>query len=231
MEPSLDQLQHLLSIFFEDKELLQMVFIHRSYLNEHKNFPLPHNERLEFLGDAVLELVVTDHLYRSYERPEGELTALRSSLVKGEMLAQISRDLGFSQYLKLSKGEANSGGHEKGYLLANVFEAFVGALYLDQGYDACAKFIHAKLLCRLPEIIEQKLYIDPKSRLQEYTQEKFGVTPAYDVISAEGPDHAKEFKVQVRVGADPLATGTGSSKQAAQIAAAESAILILEARE
>lgn len=218
------ELQERLKHRFTDVNLLTQVFVHRSYLNEHRSFELPHNERLEFLGDAVLELVVTDHLYRNFPNPEGELTALRSSLVKGEMLAKIASSLGFSDLLLLSRGEAKSGGREKGYLLANALEAYIGALYLDLGYEACEQFIAEYVLTYLPEIIENKSFIDPKSRLQEYTQEKFGVTPSYTVVDETGPDHAKTFTVEVSINDRVLATGTGMSKQTAQVQAAEAAI-------
>lgn len=231
MTPPLTTLQEDLGVTFNDQALLQQVFVHRSYLNEHKGFSLDHNERLEFLGDAVLELAVTDHLYRTYPNAEGELTAWRSSLVKGEQLAEVARSLKFPDYLLLSYGEAKSGGREKGYLLANAFEAFIGALYLDRGYEACADFIDKHVLSLLPDIISRKLYIDPKSQLQEFAQEKFSQTPTYQVISEEGPDHAKVFTVGVVVGEKVIAQGSGGSKQAAQIAAAEAALTELGAIE
>ena len=227
MPPTLHDLQETLGVHFNDQNLLQQVFVHRSYLNEHRSFSLGHNERLEFLGDAVLELVVTDHLYRTYPNPEGELTAWRSSLVKGEMLATIAKNLEFPQHLLLSYGEAKSGGQEKGYLLANMFEAFLGALYLDQGYAECETFIHRHLIVHLATIIEKKLFIDPKSRLQEYTQQHFGQTPLYELIDAVGPDHAKTFTVEARIGDRTLGKGTGNSKQAAQVSAAEQALIEL----
>lgn len=234
MHPHLDLLnafQANLGVNFSNLELLTQVFVHRSYLNEHKSFSLANNERLEFLGDAVLELVVTDHLYRTYPNPEGELTALRSSIVKGEMLAEVARKMGISQLLLLSKGEAKSGGRDKGYLLANAFEAFLGALYLDKGYDACEKIIHDHVIVYLADIIENKTFIDPKSRLQEYTQEKYGITPTYQVVSETGPDHEKIFTVSVSVGDEELSQGTGGSKQAAQVSAAELALLKAEGAE
>jgi ribonuclease-3 len=215
---------------FKDKELLQTVFVHRSYLNEHRGYAGDHNERLEFLGDAVLELVVTEYLYRNYPNPEGELTNWRSALVKGETLAELARENGFPSQLMLSHGEEKSGGRDKGYLLANAFEAFIGALYLDQGSEACVKFIHNTVLARLPNILENQLYIDPKSRLQEYTQAHMGITPTYQVIKEEGPDHEKVFEVAVLVGDTTIGVGQGSSKQGAQIAAAESALKAVTAK-
>jgi ribonuclease-3 len=220
----LAQFEELIDVRFNNKELLQQVFVHRSYLNEHRGFKLGHNERLEFLGDAVLELVVTEYLYSEFPNPEGELTNWRSALVKGETLAQVANVLGFSEYMMLSYGEEKSGGKNKSLLLANAFEALIGAMYLDQGYEACKVFLTTYVISRLPEILENKLFIDPKSRLQEYTQEHFAITPHYQVMSEEGPDHAKQFEVAVFAGEKELARGTGSSKQSAQISAAQAAL-------
>jgi ribonuclease-3 len=175
----------------------------------------------------VLELVVTDYLYRNYPNPEGELTSYRSALVKGEMLGQIAGELNFPEYLMVSRGEEKSGGKTKGYLLANALEAFIGALFLDGGYATAETFIHTVILSKLANIIAQELHLDPKSRLQEYTQEHMGGTPTYDVLEETGPDHAKEFSVQVRVGNKVLGTGTGASKQAGQVAAAAAALQTL----
>jgi ribonuclease-3 len=218
-------LESELGITFSNRELLLTVFVHRSYLNEHRTFPLPHNERLEFLGDAVLELSVTDLLYRKFpDKPEGELTALRSAVVRGDALSEVARLLGFSKLLLLSNGEERSGGREKGYLLANALEAFIGALYLDQGYDVADAFVKQHVLAELDAIVREQRYIDPKSRLQEYTQSQTGLTPRYEVREESGPDHAKTFTVAVFVGDSELAVGTGSSKQGAQVAAAEAAL-------
>lgn len=226
-KPSLEEFQSKIGVTFSDQDLLQQVFVHRSYLNEHRSFSLGHNERLEFLGDAVLELVVTEFLYRNYPNPEGELTNWRSALVKGEMLAKIAGGLGFAEYLLLSFGESRSGGKSKNLLLANAFEALLGAMYLDQGYDTCQKFIHQTVTCHLEEILEQGLFIDPKSRLQEMTQERWGVTPTYVSISEEGPDHAKTFTVAAQIHERILAQGSGTSKQAAQVAAAQESLKVL----
>ena len=216
-----------LQIEFTDKELLQQVFVHRSYLNEHRSFPLGHNERLEFLGDAVLELTVTEYLYTAFPNPEGELTNWRSALVKGETLAVIAGSLGFSEYLLLSTGEIKSGGRNKNQLLANAFEALLGALYLDQGYAACQGLVSRLVLTRLPHILENRLFIDPKSQLQEIAQEKFGITPTYTLLSEDGPDHSKLFQVAVFVGQNQLGSGSGPSKQAGQIAAAAEALKVI----
>lgn len=213
-----------IGVEFSDKDLLKQVFIHRSYLNEHRGLGLSHNERLEFLGDAVLELAVTEYLYLKYDKPEGELTNWRSALVKGETLAQVAIELGMPEHMLLSYGEAKSGGSHKNYLLANAFEALIGAMYLDSGYNTCQGFIEKHILARLPEIIQKGLFIDPKSRLQEYTQEHLSITPTYQVLEEAGPDHAKQFLVGVYLNEKELARGSGSSKQSAQIAAAQEAL-------
>lgn len=220
----LAEFQQKIGVNFNNAELLQQVFIHRSYINEHRGENLEHNERLEFLGDAVLELVVTEYLYAHFPNPEGELTNWRSALVKGETLAQIASELGFSEHLQLSYGEAKNGGKQKNYLLANAFEALIGALYLDQGYEACRVFITRFVIVLLDEILQKGLFIDPKSRLQEWTQEHSGVTPHYLVLGEEGPDHAKQFLVAVYLGDQELAQGKGGSKQMAQVAAAQNAL-------
>ncbi|MDO8650161.1 MAG: ribonuclease III [Candidatus Berkelbacteria bacterium] len=211
-------------LHFKDERLLEMVFTHRSYLNEAGTSDLEHNERLEFLGDAVLELVVTDYLYKNFTNPEGELTNWRSSIVRGEILARVAGELELGEFLFLSRGEDKSGGRTRTLILANTFEALIGAIYLDAGYEESAKFIAHHLIALLPEIIEKKLYIDPKSRLQELSQEKMGSTPEYRVIGEEGPDHTKVFTVGVYVNRKLLAQGTGSSKQKAETAAASEAI-------
>jgi len=211
-------------LHFKDERLLEMVFTHRSYLNEAGTSDLEHNERLEFLGDAVLELVVTDYLYKNFTNPEGELTNWRSSIVRGEILARVAGELELGEFLFLSRGEDKSGGRTRTLILANTFEALIGAIYLDAGYEEASKFIAHHLIALLPEIIEKKLYIDPKSRLQELSQEKMGSTPEYRVIGEEGPDHTKVFTVGVYVNRKILAQGTGSSKQKAETAAASEAI-------
>lgn len=212
-----------LGVEYHDQSLLDTALTHRSYLNENKSVK-EHNERLEFLGDAVLELVVTEFLYKNYPNPEGELTNWRSALVKTETISDVSRVLGVEEFLLMSKGEAKSLGRSRQLLLANAFEAITGSIYLDQGYDAAKEFIAKNLLTRLDHIIKEKLYIDPKSEFQELAQEHEGVTPRYDVLSEEGPDHNKKFLVGVFVGETKWGEGTGSSKQAAQQAAATSAV-------
>jgi len=209
--------------------VLTQAFVHRSYLNEHPGFKLGHNERLEFLGDAVLELAVTEYLYEKYPNPEGELTNWRAALVNAKTLSGVAQDLGLEEYLYLSHGESKDGGSKaRQYILANAMEAFIGAIYLDQGMKVTKKFVDKFVLSLLPEILERRLYIDPKSRFQESAQEKVGMTPNYRVMEEHGPDHAKEFIVGAFLGDELVATGTGTSKQEAQVAAAESALEIKE---
>lgn len=209
---------------FKDKNLLLQALTHRSYINENPKWPLDHNERLEFLGDAVLELVVTEHLYRSYSNPEGELTNWRAALVNAVMLADISKVFDLNEYMLLSRGEAKDTGRARQYILANAMEAVIGAIYLDQGYAKSAEFIHAFVLSELPRIIKDNLYRDAKSLFQEKAQEQVGVTPNYEVIQEWGPDHARQFKVGVYLGKDLIAEGEGPSKQEAQQKAAEGAL-------
>lgn len=227
---TLESLQKKIGYNFKDQTLLNQVFIHRSYINEAKDKTLQHNERLEFLGDAVLELVVTDYLYKTYDEPEGVLTSWRAALVRGIMISSVAEELGFNDLLKLSKGEQSSTGKARGLILANSFEAFIGALYLEAGYKQCDDFISRFLIVKLPEIFDKKLHIDPKSQLQEVMQTKFSVTPTYKVLSEEGPDHAKTFTVGVYKLHDKLAEGSGHSKQRAEIAAATNAIAALSAK-
>lgn len=213
-----------LHIAATDLDLFQQVFVHRSYLNEHRTFRLGHNERLEFLGDAVLELVVTEFLYRTYPNPEGELTNWRSALVKGEMLARVAGELGMEDHLLLSRGERQSTGKARQLILANAFEAMIGAIYLDLGYESAQAFLSTHLLVRLPQVLEERLYIDAKSDLQERSQERLGLTPSYQLIEATGPDHEKEFTVGVYLGETLVAKGTGRSKQKAEQSAAQAAL-------
>ncbi len=224
MRQNLSDLEKIIGLRFKDKDLLQKIFVHRSYLNEHPKFKLDNNERLEFLGDAVLELIVTEYLYRNYTNPEGELTNWRSALVKGEMLSKVSAHLKIGDFLLLSKGEEKSGGKNRELILANTFEALVGAIYLEFGYKDAKKFVETHLINELDEILEKKLYQDGKSRLQEWSQESNGATPNYKIISETGPDHAKVFTVGVSVGNEILAEGTGSSKQKAEQQAAFAAL-------
>lgn len=211
---------------FKNQDLLTQAFVHRSYLNEHPDFRLGHNERLEFLGDAVIELVVTEYLYNTFPNPEGELTNWRAALVNANTLAVIAQDdLGMEEYLYLSRGEAKDAGSKaRSYILANAIEALIGSIYLDQGWDVVSAFVKRFVISKLDHILEHKLYVDPKSRFQEASQETAGVTPSYKVMSEVGPDHAKEFEVGVYLGGELVATGKGSSKQDAQIEAARKAL-------
>ncbi len=210
---------------FKDRQILTQAFVHRSYLNEHPSFPMGHNERLEFLGDAVLELVVTEHLYRNYPNPEGELTNWRAALVNARMLADIAGEMDIESYLYLSHGESKDAKSKaRMYILANAIEAVIGAMYLDQGIGPVREFIDRFVLSRLQHVLDNKLHLDPKSRFQESAQERVGVTPTYRVMDEKGPDHAKEFTVGVYLGDELVATGVGTSKQEAQIAAAEAGL-------
>ena len=224
MKKNLEDFEKKIAINFKNKELLTQVFVHRSFLNENIGFRLDHNERLEFLGDAVLELIVTEYLFKTYPNPEGELTNLRSALVKGKMLSDIAQELGINDYLYLSKGEAKSEGKARQIILANTFEALVGAIYLDLGYEETKKFIKKFLVNKLENIIDKKLYLDPKSHLQELAQAHLGVTPLYKVLSEYGPDHSKSFSVGCYLGEKLIGEGSGSSKQAAESSAASSAL-------
>lgn len=222
-----EKLAKKIGVKFNNLNLFQQALTHRSYLNEHRDHKLEHNERLEFLGDAVLELVVTEHLYENYKNPEGELTNWRAALVNGEMLAGISKKLGVEEFLMMSKGEAKDKGRARQYLLANAFEAIVGAIYIDQkenGYLECKKFILKNVVSELPEILDKKLFMDPKSRFQEVSQEKVGITPSYRVMSESGPDHDKKFVVGVYLNDELVAEGDGASKQEAQKTAAIKAL-------
>jgi ribonuclease-3 len=219
------KLEEKLNLKFKNKDLLIQAFCHRSYLNENPNFYLPHNERLEFLGDAVLELAVTEYLYKKYpKKSEGELTNWRAALVNAKMLSKIARELGFNDFLLLSKGEEKEEGKARMYILANTFEALIGAIYLDQGYTTCQEFIEKEVIKELPEILEKKLYKDPKSRFQEEAQERVGITPAYKVLDEWGPEHQKHFLVGVFLKDELIAKGEGSSKQEAEEEAAEAAL-------
>jgi len=214
-------LEDIIGVTFKNKKLLTQAVVHRSYLNEHPDFELDHNERLEFLGDAVLEVVVTEHLYRNYPNPEGELTNWRASLVNGTTLANIGIKLGIEQFLFLSKGESrDKNSKARLYIIANAMEAIIGAIYLDSGIANARKFIEKNIISELSTILDQKLYIDAKSLFQEKAQDILGITPNYRVISSTGPDHAKTFKIGLYLDKELIATGTGSSKQEAQTDAA-----------
>lgn len=214
-------------IIFKDKSLLKQAFIHRSYINENPSAGLSHNERLEFLGDAVLELIVTDFLYAKYVNyTEGDLTSLRSALVNAIIISEVASDIGMNDFLLLSRGEAKDHGKARQYILANTYEAYVGAIYLDQGYDVVKEFITGSLLHKTDEIVNKKLWRDAKSLVQEKAQEFDGVTPAYKVLSESGPDHDKHFTIGIFFGGTHMAEGKGKSKQEAEQSAAMNALKI-----
>lgn len=217
----ISKLESKLGIKFKNQDLLRQALTHRSYLNENPEFRLEHNERLEFLGDAVLEIVVTEYLYNSFPNPEGELTNWRAALVKAETLSQIGDDLGINDFLLLSKGEAKDIGRARQYILANTLEAIIGAIYLDQGHEAVAGFIKKNIISHLDEILAKGEHRDAKSVFQEEAQERVGTTPTYEVIKEWGPDHAKHFLVGVYLNGDLVAEGEGLSKQEAQLEAAK----------
>ena len=218
-------LEKQIAIKLKSKKLLENAFIHRSYLNEHREEGLVSNERMEFLGDAVLELVATKHLYDFCpDESEGAMTSFRAALVKGKQLAEIAKELSLGKYLFLSNGEEQSGGREKSYILANTVESLIGAIYLDQGYDAAEKFISKFILEKLDEIIEKGLHVDSKSKFQEICQEVEGHTPNYAVIKEEGPDHSKKFTMGAYINEKLVAKGYGPSKQNAEDDAAKNAL-------
>lgn len=224
-QPYADFAENVIKSKFNDLNLLIIAFTHRSYVNEHKKTAKEHNERLEFLGDAVLELVTTRFLYDNYSEPEGILTNWRSSLVRTESISDAANKNGFEPLLRLSRGEKKaSSDRARLQILANAYEAVVGALYLDQGYDAAKEFIERTLLTTFEDILKSGSWQDPKSRYQEVVQSDEGFTPQYKVISEEGPDHDKVFKVGVFVDGKLRAEGSGPSKQNAQVAAAEKAL-------
>lgn len=214
----------VLGVEFNNIDLLVTAFTHRSYVNEHRKTAKEHNERLEFLGDAVLELVSTQFLFTKFSEPEGVLTNWRSSLVRTESIGAAASRNNFEPLLRLSRGEKRGTDRARAQILANSYEAVIGAVYIDQGYDAAAKFIHETLLTTFDEILETGSWMDPKSHLQEIVQSKEGHTPVYKVLSEEGPDHDKVFTVGVYVNGDLKGQGTGPSKQTGQVAAAEAAL-------
>lgn len=226
-----DELQRKLNIQFKNPKLLDNAFIHRSFLNEHRVDGIENNERLEFLGDAVLELVISTYLFKNYpNKSEGDLTNIRAAVVRTESLAEESRALGFGEYLQMSKGEEDSGGKDKDYLLANTFEAVLGAIYLDQGFEVCDRYLEKTLLHKVPTIVENNLFIDPKTQAQELIQAQFKVTPIYEVVNEEGPDHDKIFTVALTIGGKEMGRGSGTSKQKAEEEAAKIALETLKSR-
>lgn len=225
MQKDFKTFQQQIGVEFNDLELLRQAFTHRSYLNEHRGEVRGHNERLEFLGDAVLELISTHFLYDKYpEKPEGELTAYRAALVNAVTCAEIAHEIGMNDFLLLSRGEAKDTGRARNILLANAFEALVGAIYLDQGYDAAKAFITRHLFPKIEGIVRDRLWQDAKSSLQEKAQEAEGITPSYRVVGETGPDHDKHFIVGVYIKDALVAEGSGKSKQEAEQSAAREAL-------
>jgi ribonuclease-3 len=229
MKPTIETFASRIGVQFSDISLLRTACTHRSFLNENKASGLEHNERLEFLGDAVLELVVTAYLFKKFpHKPEGELTAFRSALVNTVSLTKVAERLDLNEFLLLSRGEAKDTGRARSIILANAVEAVIGAVYLDQGYNAAANFISEHLLnvIDIDTIIEKKTWLDAKSRFQERAQEKAGITPSYETLKEVGPDHDKQFTLGVFLGDVQVATGTGPSKQEAEQKAAEKALQV-----
>jgi ribonuclease III len=225
----IEKFENTVGLKFNNKELLKRSLTHRSYLNENKGEDLKNNERLEFLGDAVLELIISEHLFEAYpDRPEGELTSFRAAVVKTENLAKVSKELGLGEFLLMSKGEEMTGGREKEYLLANTFEAVLGALYLDQGYEESKSFVTKHLISQLETIVKYRLDIDAKTKLQERAQSLFKTTPVYKVIHEKGPDHDKVFTVAVSIKRKIYGEGTGATKQKAEDSAASEALKKIE---
>jgi len=222
-------LEKIINFKFKNKELLKEALTHRSYLNENIKWELPNNERLEFLGDAVLELGVTEKLFSEYpEYPEGKLTSIRAALVNYLMLARVAKEVNLGKFILLSKGELRENGRAKEVILANAMEALIGAIYLDQGKEPAFEFINNFVMPNLEEVMAKKLYKDPKSLLQEIIQEREKVTPSYEVVSEIGPDHSKTFKVAVFSGKKKMAEGAGPSKQEAEVEAARKVLQDME---
>ena len=218
----LAKLQKRIGVTFKNDSLLKQALVHRSYLNEHPDFKIGHNERLEFLGDAVLEIVVTEFLYLNFATtPEGDLTNWRASLVNAKMLYEIAAELEVEEYLYLSKGESRDKNKKsRQFILAYAIEAIIGAIYLDQGIAVAQNFILKNVVSKLDDILKNQTYLDPKSRFQEKSQEEKGITPHYQILDEVGPDHAKIFTVGLYLGEEMIASGKGSSKQEAQVEAA-----------
>lgn len=227
MNKKFEALEKKLNLYFKNKDLLTQAFCHRSFLNENPDFYLTNNERLEFLGDAVLELITTEYLFKEFpEKTEGEMTGIRAALVNSKSIAEASKNVGFNDYLLLSQGESKEKGKARTAILADTFEAFIGALYLDKGYNECKIFIIKNLINKkLKEILEKGLDKDPKSLFQEKAQEEISITPEYRVLDEKGPDHKKNFIIGVFLKNDLIAKGEGTSKHEAEVKAAEKALI------
>ncbi len=223
--PNFEEFEKLSKLNFKNKTLLRTAFAHRSFMNENRNVVPEHNERLEFLGDAVLELVTSDFLFKRFpEKPEGELTALRAALVNTQSIADAAIKLNMNEYLLLSRGEARDTGRARQFILADTFEAVIGAIYLDSGYSDAKEFIAQNILYKIDEIIEKRLWQDSKSYFQEIVQEKHSITPKYKLVKEIGPDHDKRFVSAVYIGEKEVAQGEGKSKQESEQAAAKAAL-------
>lgn len=224
-KPDFNIFQTSVGLTFQEPKLLEQTFTHRSYLNESSQTDIAHNERLEFLGDAVLELATTDYLYRRYpDQAEGDLTTYRAALVNTVTLAQVAGELGMNEYLLLSRGEAKDSGRARQVILANTFESLIGALYLDQGFEAAKNFIEKYLMPKVESVIADRRIQDAKSYFQEQAQAIADVTPSYEVLSESGPDHDKVFKVGLYLDKELVAEGSGHSKQEAEQAAARAGL-------
>lgn len=222
---SILEFSRTVGVTFRDMHLLRIAFTHRSYVNEHRDEGAEHNERLEFLGDAVLELVVTTFLFEKFpDRTEGDLTAYRAALVNTNTISDAAVQLGMNNFLRLSRGEARDTGRARQYILANTFEAVIGAMYLDQGYDAAKHFIAAHIFPLVDEVVRKRLWQDNKSRFQEEAQERLSITPSYATLNEQGPDHNKRFTVGAFLAEHLVARGEGSSKQEAEQSAAKAAL-------
>ncbi|MBP5204504.1 ribonuclease III [bacterium] len=224
-----DDLEKRIGVKFTNRDLLKTALTHRSYINENREQNIENNERLEFLGDAVLELIISDHIYKKYpEKHEGELTSIRSALVRTESIAEESKKMGIGQYLLLSKGEEESGGKDKEYIIADLYEAVLGAIYLDKDYETAKEYVTRTILKKVDKVVEEELFIDPKTKIQELSQAKYKVTPTYTILKEEGPDHDKHFTIGLFLENKEIAQGVGTSKQKAEEDAARKAILIMK---
>lgn len=225
----ISNLENKIGIIFKNKNLLKEALTHRSYLNENPSWDTPNNERLEFLGDAVLELIITEELFSKFPKStEGELTNIRAALVNYQMLSEVAKSIDLNNFILLSRGESKDTGKARDVILANAFESLLGAIYLDAGVSKACEFVKNTVLKYLDKVLQEELYKDPKSLLQEIAQEKFKITPTYSVISEHGPDHAKTFNVGVYFNNSLIAEGSGSSKQEAEVEAAKNALLTLK---
>ena len=225
MEFNTSKIEEILGITIKNPEIFKTAFTHRSYLNEHPTYSNPSNERLEFLGDAVLQLLSSEFLYKAYPKsPEGDLTNFRSAVVCTSSIAEEAKKLGYGAHLYLSNGEESTGGREREYILANTFEAVLGAIYLEEGIEFCKEFLAKNLFYKVKDLVQKQEYKDAKSQFQEMAQEKVGITPLYEVLDSWGPDHEKTFKVGVYLDKKLMGVGEGRSKQKAEQQAALSAI-------